>query len=575
MLKVDATLDHLPVRREHVVTLLESLNQPLVNIPNVGTATTSAHVLGTRGDQGTYAVFVYLRQPDTNAVLIYVSEPRHLSADQFRLEEAEAARFVESMGFLMSNVGFTELSPDQQEEVMLRAPLFRPPQLHAAGGLDVPTLDLVDEVVGDDVLPLSDPGPTFNRPAPYNPRNFTGPPKSFVNQQETFETPPSGHSSFGRPQPAPSPTPPRSRVAPPPGQPGPRAAQQPRAFGEGPETGSAPRYDPNRFDPRAFEAERSGVMRPQMESRPAFEGERSSVQLRAVEPVRAPAPEPVDPESLARVGRVLATFGLAIGLLWPFSGCRTMSGDQDRPLDRGEQAELDLATEQLSQGAFTEAIRSLNKVLDAAPDNREALHFAGLAYMNLGRLEPAEKYLRHAVATAPKENIATYSVAKNTLGTLLMTQGRCDEARLQFQEALEDIFYPTPQFAEHNLARAEWCLGRQKDAVERLQRLINRFPQFCLGYLTLADFSVEAKKPDLAIHTCDEFDTKCVKNDKLKKYISEDNVSQCALRRGLGLSQLGDLDAARESFQACIESRAHGDACRHSLLLISPEDSQD
>ncbi|MBI2373555.1 MAG: tetratricopeptide repeat protein [Deltaproteobacteria bacterium] len=554
MLKVDATLDHLPVRREHVVTLLESLNQPLVNIPNVGTATTAAYVLGTRGDQGTFAVFVYLRQPDTSAVLIYVSEPRHLSADQFRVEEGEAARFVESMGFLMSNVGFTELSPHQQEEVMARAPLFHPPQSHGVSGLDVPTLDLVDEVTGDDVLPLQ--GPSFAVQSHYNPRNFTGPPTAFVGQSESYETPPGPQPAFARPPPTV-----RGRAAPP--------AQRPaqvRGFAEGAiETGSAPRFDAGRpISERAFEAERSGmVMRSPLDT---------PRQPSAPEPPRAPEPppEPADPESLARVGRMLATFALALGLLWPNAGCRSMRGDPDLPLDRGEQAELDIAVEHLGQGNFTEAIRSLTKVLDAAPDNREALHYIGLSYMNLGRLDPAEKYLRHAVDVVPRDNVPTYSVAKNTLGTLLMAQGRCEEARGYFSSALEDIFYPTPQFAEHNLAKAEWCLGKREEAMLRLARLTNRLPQFCLGYLTLADFSVEAKKAESAIDACDAFQSNCVNNDKVKKYVTEASTSMCQLKRGLALAQLGDLDAARQSFLQCSESKSNGPACKHSLELIDP-----
>ena len=129
MLRVDASLDHIPARREHVVALHESINQPVVNIPSCGTAPTGAYVLGTRNDQGHYTVFVYLYQTTTKGIVVYVSEPRALAAEQYRPEEAEAVRFVESMGFLVDDLRFPSLSPAEQDAVMQRIPIFRPPAM--------------------------------------------------------------------------------------------------------------------------------------------------------------------------------------------------------------------------------------------------------------------------------------------------------------------------------------------------------------------------------------------------------------------------------------------------------------
>ena len=140
MLKVDSSLNHIPAGRNHVIGLHESINKPLVNIPNYGAAPTGAFVLGTRNDQGAYTVFVYLHQSDTRAVVVYVSEPRHLTHEQYRIEEAEALRFVESMGFMVDNLHFPTLAPPEQETVMdAHSALFRPPQA---------TLDLYD-IQGD------------------------------------------------------------------------------------------------------------------------------------------------------------------------------------------------------------------------------------------------------------------------------------------------------------------------------------------------------------------------------------------------------------------------------------------
>ncbi len=171
MLKVEPTLNHVPARRAHVVSLFESINQPLVNIPSHGTSTTGAFILGTRNEHGYFTVFVYLHQPDSKGVVIYVSEPRNLTPEQFKGEEQEALRFVESMGFLIDDVRFSSLNASEQEAVMARIPLFRPPER---------TVDLVEVHDSYDVPPLDDalpPGGAVlgepDRPPPGAP--FSGP----------------------------------------------------------------------------------------------------------------------------------------------------------------------------------------------------------------------------------------------------------------------------------------------------------------------------------------------------------------------------------------------------------------
>ena len=149
MLKIDDSLDHIPAKRTHVVALYESINQPIVNLPGYGAAPTSAYVLSTRNARGAYAVFAYLYHrevatADLNssqkppAVAVYVSSPRELTQALLESEEAEALRFVESMGFLLDNLQFQRRTKQEQQQIIDNAPLFRPSSI-----LRVPTVDVI------------------------------------------------------------------------------------------------------------------------------------------------------------------------------------------------------------------------------------------------------------------------------------------------------------------------------------------------------------------------------------------------------------------------------------------------
>jgi Tfp pilus assembly protein PilF len=481
-------MNHVPATRENVVTLLESRNQPLVNIPNVGTANTRAFVLGTRGEHNLYTVFVCLRQDQTGALLVYASEPRDLNASQYRIEENEALRFVESMGFQMENLGFRALAPEQQRATMLRLPIFKQTQ----------TIDLVeleeepvDRGFGVDFMP----GSAFVPPAP--------PPAA-----------PPSRRGVNFPSPA-LPVPALAKIA------------------------------------------LTGV--------PIIQG--STIEEEP-EPDGFPVPDPAEPtaaplDPMARLGRLLATFALLAVVALPRCHDQHRPGD---PLPQAVQAQLDLAEQQIAQGLWSDSVATLLPVIEDAPTCRDALNWLGLAYLNLGKDTEAEGYLRRAVDADPK-----WSVPKNTLASLLIRTSRCEEAARMLNKVLEDIFYPTPEFAEHNLARAEFCLGRKRDAVRRLESLSVKRPQFCLGYLTLADMSAEEKLPEVTIKACDDFENQCEKQEEIKKLVSPEHSCLCYLRKGMAYAQLGDVQAARQAFANCNSDGAYGRECKRSLELLPPE----
>jgi Flp pilus assembly protein TadD len=528
MLIVDPTLNHIPARREHVVSLYESINQPLVNIPNHGTAPTGAFLLGTRNEHGFYTVFVYLHQPETRAVIIYVSEPRNLNAEQFRLEETEAVRFVESMGFMVDSVHFRQLGPVEQDAVIARVPIFRPP---------VATLDLyeVHEEVGQQAA-----DPIFGGMGAVG--------------DEIFR-----RAGLGMPQ-------------------GPMPGQGMQGHGtgpigqnvrfSGPGSGSLPGM-PNFGPPTPSQRGMNFSMPPQM---PQPMQPMPSLPPQPAQPVQpAPLAQPAQPqaspaqnaEALERLGRLLAAFSFLFALSFAAApACK--SGGASETLTTTEQNQIDMGEQHLAGRQWAEAISAFAEVLKGEPNEKTALRGTGLAYLSLGRKDEAEPYYRRAIEADPK-----WSEPKNELAGILISTGRCDEAEKLLLAVTQDIFYPTPEFAEHNLALALSCQGRQEEAVAKLETLLVKRPQFCLGYLTLSQLSAQTRQHETTVKACEDFDRFCAKHEKIREQVKPEHSAVCYLRSGMAHAQMGDVESARTSFMRCqTDSSAVAKECQRALEML-------
>jgi Tfp pilus assembly protein PilF len=528
MLKVDTTLNHIPAGREHVIALFESINQPLVNIPSFGTAPTGAFVLGTRNEYGYYTVFVYLYQNETRAVVIYISEPRNLGPDQYRAEEQEAVRFVESMGFMIDNIYFPSLAASEQEAVMARIPMFRPPDPPRAPPQAFPPPQHPTQ------RPQAEPQPRFAPPPPPSPFGsdamFGG-----LSAQEGDIFRRAGLEMLA----APVGSQPDMRMPDPRAPAGMPLSNQGGTFADGFANAfqDMPRFQapPPASVPQALPGPASPTYAPQ---------------------TGAKAP-------LDRIGRLLGAFALLLAVHSTMA-CKSGGGLSIEQRLKVE-SHLDLGNQHLAGRQFSEAIRAFDVVLEMDDGNSHALRGKGLAYQGLGRIEQAEVLYREAIAADP-----TWSDPKNDLAGVLFVTNRCTEAEGLLRAVLEDIFYQTPDFAEHNLAKVLACQGRAKDALAVLEGITLKRPTFCLGYLTLAPLARRTKRPDMTISACEGFFTNCEQNDEIKVQISTEQVAMCYFEKGMAHVELGDVESARASFTRCQSSDRYGSDCRRSLNMLPP-----
>jgi len=128
----DESLGYLPVSREQVVSLVESINQPQISIPGKMAQTAQAYLCGLRNPDGGFAVFVSLFLAEAGENVIYAHVPPRLSGGQYAAAEEEGRHFLESMGFILDDLNFRGMAPEQQALAMERFPPFSAPRAAAA-----------------------------------------------------------------------------------------------------------------------------------------------------------------------------------------------------------------------------------------------------------------------------------------------------------------------------------------------------------------------------------------------------------------------------------------------------------
>jgi hypothetical protein len=124
----EPSITWVPAAREQVVAIVESINQPQVSIPGKPSQQVFGHLAGVRNGNGTFSIYVGLHLPRSGENVVYVHERRQLTVDEYRDVEVEGLHFLESMGFMLDNLNFRNLSPAAQDELLRRVPLFSQPR---------------------------------------------------------------------------------------------------------------------------------------------------------------------------------------------------------------------------------------------------------------------------------------------------------------------------------------------------------------------------------------------------------------------------------------------------------------
>lgn len=124
MYSVDLARTWVDPAEGEVVSLVASLNQPLVQAAaERPTEPTQAYII-TRQYQGGFDVLVYFHLLDSNVAVIYGNDETPVSADDLTSAQDEAQDLVLSMGFLLENRDIEALEGGQRMELLKELPPF-------------------------------------------------------------------------------------------------------------------------------------------------------------------------------------------------------------------------------------------------------------------------------------------------------------------------------------------------------------------------------------------------------------------------------------------------------------------
>lgn len=150
-------------------------------------------------------------------------------------------------------------------------------------------------------------------------------------------------------------------------------------------------------------------------------------------------------------------------------------------------ARMEMGVSYLRQNNSPAAMRELTKASELDPANPEIVMVLGLAYQQRGDFKNAEKYLRRAI-----DMRQDYSDAHNNLGYLLSLQGRGKEAIREYEAAVGNILYQTPEVGYTNMGEEYRRLKDPKKAEEMYRKAISFDSGYAAAYRGLA--SVQSGK---------------------------------------------------------------------------------
>jgi len=117
------------------------------------------------------------------------------------------------------------------------------------------------------------------------------------------------------------------------------------------------------------------------------------------------------------------------------------------------------------------AYPELTLAIKLDPQNARYHHTLGTLYLYNGDLPAAERETQRALKLDPN-----FAEGHNSLGLIYLAQGKLSEAAAQFRKALENLSYPTPEYAAYNLGKAAYLLKDFAVAAEAYERSLAILP---------------------------------------------------------------------------------------------------
>lgn len=157
-----------------------------------------------------------------------------------------------------------------------------------------------------------------------------------------------------------------------------------------------------------------------------------------------------------------------------------VKSEQATALQRA-QIKADLAAGYYERGKFDVALEVLDEAQKLEPNYPKTYNIYGLVYTMLGETQKAESSFQRALALAPND-----PEIRANWGAFLCTTGRAGAAIPEFETALRDPLYKSPEIALINAGKCTEVLGDNKKADEYFRRAIAASPGNAVAAFNLA-----------------------------------------------------------------------------------------
>lgn len=187
------------------------------------------------------------------------------------------------------------------------------------------------------------------------------------------------------------------------------------------------------------------------------------------------------------------TVALLMAAVMVLQGCATTAKERESR-EKAAQYNAQLGLNYMNrQGDLEQARIKLERALKQ--DSSNPLAHAGYAQLQarVGNPDRAEEHYRKAIELEPLN-----AANNNAYGVFLCSQSRVDDALKQFDSAVENRYYKTP---EHALDNAGVCLleaGRADEAEAYLAKAVKANPRYTPTLLNLAELNLDVERPELA-----------------------------------------------------------------------------
>jgi predicted TPR repeat methyltransferase len=226
--------------------------------------------------------------------------------------------------------------------------------------------------------------------------------------------------------------------------------------------------------------------------------------------------------------------------------------EEERPVGLAEA--LAIAVNAHRSGRLADAETLYDHILEAEPEQVDALHFLGVLHHQTGRSERAIELIRRAIDLLPD-----FAAPRINLGNILVARGAAAEATDSYRSAL--ALQPDNLEALNNLGTVLKALRRFDEAEAQFQKALAVAPEHKLSLMAMSKFLIERDRPAEALTFC------------WRALVAEPR-SETTPHRILAAAYhgIGDREKARDVLRQWVEAEPDDAVARHLYVAAGGEE---